>query len=228
MYIEKINGPKDIKKMNIEELAVLANEIRECMLMKMSTKGGHFGSNFGMIEATIALHYVFDSPVDKMLFDVSHQCYTHKILTGRKHAFIEEEHYNDVNGYTNPNESEHDIFAVGHTSTSISLACGMAKARDLMGENHNVIAIIGDGSLSGGEAFEGLDYAAELGTNLIILVNDNEMSISNNHGGIYNNLRKLRKTIGQCEDNYFKSLGLNYIYAGDGNDIDNMIKILMN
>lgn len=223
MYIENINGPDDVKKLNIEQMTVLAEEIRHTMLTKASKHGGHFGPNFGMVEATIALHYVFDSPKDKIVYDVSHQSYPHKILTGRKNAFLYEEHYNDVTGYSNPEESEHDFFAVGHTSTSISLACGLAKARDLKNESGNVIAVIGDGSLSGGEALEGLDFASELKSNLIIVVNDNDMSIAENHGGLYSNLKLLRETNGQAQCNLFKAMNLDYIYVNKGNDVESLI-----
>ena len=171
MYIEKINTPNDLKELSVQQCSDLAVEIRNVLLKKASEVGGHLASNLGMVEATIALHYVFDSPKDKIVFDVSHQCYTHKILTGRKNAFLEPEQYKTVSGYTNPDESEHDIFKVGHTATSISLACGLAKARDLDGRSENVIAIIGDGSMSGGEAFEGLDFGgSELNSNLIIVL----------------------------------------------------------
>ena len=155
MFIENINGPADVKKLNAEQLVVLAREIRQALLVKLSKRGGHFGPNFGMVEATIAIHYVFESPKDKIVYDVSHQSYPHKMLTGRKDAFLYEDHYTDVSGYSSPYESEHDFFTIGHTSTSISLACGLAKARDLKNEQGNVIAVIGDGSLSGGEALEG-------------------------------------------------------------------------
>ena len=223
MYIENINGPEDVKKLSVEQMHVLAGEMREALLKRASIHGGHFGPNFGMVEATIALHYVFDSPKDKMVFDVSHQTYPHKMLTGRKDAYLYEEKYDDVSGYSNPAESEHDHFTIGHTSTSVSLACGLAKARDLKGEEGNVIAVIGDGSLSGGEALEGLDYAAELGGNLIIVVNDNDMSIAENHGGLYQNLKLLRETKGQAECNFFKAMGLDYVYVDDGNDIKALI-----
>ena len=219
MYLEKINGPEDVKKIKIDELPVLAQEIRDAILVRASKHGGHFGPNFGMVEATIALHYVFESPKDKIVYDVSHQSYPHKMLTGRKEAYLSEQHYDDVSGYTNPNESEHDFFTVGHTSTSVSLAAGLAKARDLKGENGNVIAVIGDGSLSGGEALEGLDFAAELQSNFIIIVNDNDMSIAENHGGLYQNLALLRKTDGQAECNLFKAMGLDYVYVDRGNDV---------
>lgn len=223
MYIEKINGPEDVKKLNIEEMTALAEEMRHALLKRASIHGGHFGPNFGMVEAIIALHYVFESPKDKMVFDVSHQTYPHKMLTGRKDAYLYEEHYDDVTGYSCPQESEHDHFTVGHTSTSVSLACGMAKARDLRGESANVIAIIGDGSLSGGEALEGMDFAAELDSNMIIVVNDNDMSIAENHGGLYSNLKLLRETNGQAECNLFKAMGLDYVYVDHGNDLRELI-----
>lgn len=224
MYIENINSPADVKKLNIMQLNVLAEEMRHALLTRASRHGGHFGPNFGMVEAIIAMHYVFDSPKDKIVFDVSHQCYPHKMLTGRKDAYLYEEHYDDVSGYTNPHESEHDFFTVGHTSTSISLACGLAKARDLNGEDGNVIAVIGDGSLSGGEALEGLDFASELNSNMIIVANDNDMSIAENHGGLYANLKLLRETNGQAECNLFKAMNLDYIYVDKGNDIASLIE----
>ena len=224
MYIENINSPADVKKLNIMQLNVLAEEMRHALLTRASKHGGHFGPNFGMVEAIIAMHYVFDSPKDKIVFDVSHQCYPHKMLTGRKDAYLYEEHYDDVSGYTNPHESEHDFFTVGHTSTSISLACGLAKARDLNGEDGNVIAVIGDGSLSGGEALEGLDFASELNSNMIIVANDNDMSIAENHGGLYANLKLLRETNGQAECNLFKAMDLDYIYVDKGNDIASLIE----
>lgn len=224
MYLEKINQPSDIRKLNGEQLEELAAEMRQALLEKLSKHGGHFGPNFGMVEATIALHYVFDSPRDKMVYDVSHQSYCHKMLTGRKDAFLYEEHYDDVSGYSNPQESEHDFFTIGHTSTSVSLACGLAKARDLKGDKENIIAIIGDGSLSGGEALEGLDYAPELNSNLIILVNDNDMSIAENHGGLYQNLKLLRDTNGMAECNLFKAMGLDYLFVKEGNSIQKLIE----
>ena len=221
--LNKINEPKDLKSLSEDELNKLAEEIREILLQKLSIHGGHFGPNFGMVEAIIALHYVFNSPVDKIVYDVSHQSYPHKILTGRKDAFIYEEKYDDVTGYSNPDESEHDFFKIGHTSTSVSLASGLAKARDLKGERYNVIAVIGDGSLSGGEALEGLDFAGEQENNFIILVNDNDMSIAENHGGLYKNLKQLRETNGNCECNLFKAMGLDYIYVNEGNNIKELI-----
>ena len=224
MYIENMKGPEDVKKLTLEQLPVLAEEMRHALLIRASKHGGHFGPNFGMVEATIALHYVFDSPKDKIVYDVSHQSYPHKMLTGRKDAYLYEEKYDDVSGYSNPHESEHDFFTVGHTSTSVSLAAGLAKARDLKGEDGNVIAVIGDGSLSGGEALEGLDYAAELGSNFIIVVNDNDMSIAENHGGLYQNLRLLRETCGKAECNLFRAMGLDYRFVADGNDIASLIE----
>lgn len=221
--LDKIESPKDLKPLSISEMKELAEEIRSALLKKLSIHGGHFGPNFGMVEAIIAMHYVFESPKDKLVFDVSHQSYPHKILTGRKDAFLYEDHYDDVTGYTNPEESEHDWFNVGHTSTSISLASGLAKARDLKGENYNVIAIIGDGSLSGGEALEGLDFAGEQKSNFIIVVNDNDMSIAENHGGLYKNLKELRASNGTCKCNLFKAMGLDYVYVNDGNNLESLI-----
>lgn len=223
MYLEKINGPEDVKKLTDDEMIKLAAEMRSALLKRASIHGGHFGPNFGMVEATIALHYVFDSPKDKIVYDVSHQTYPHKMLTGRKDAYLYEDKYNDVSGYSNPHESEHDFFTIGHTSTSISLASGLAKARNLKGEDGNVIAVIGDGSLSGGEALEGLDYAAELDGNFIIVVNDNDMSIAENHGGMYKNLKKLRDTNGKAECNLFKAMGLDYVYVNEGNNVRALI-----
>ena len=223
MYLENINSPEDVKRLSIENLNILANEIRHALLTKLSAHGGHISPNLGMVEATIALHYVFNSPVDKIVYDVSHQSYAHKMLTGRKDAFLHAEEYDEVTGYTNPQESKHDFFTIGHTSTSVSLACGLAKARDLKRGRENIIAVIGDGSLSGGEAYEGLSNAGETGTNLIVVVNDNEMSIAENHGGLYQNLKALRDSDGQTPCNFFKSLGLDYIYVKDGNDITALI-----
>ncbi len=224
MYLENINGPSDVKKLDIAGLNILADEVRHFLIEKLSNHGGHVGPNLGMVEATVALHYVFNSPVDKFVFDVSHQSYAHKILTGRKQAFMEQGHYDDVTGYSEPSESEHDHFVIGHTSTSVSLACGLAKGRDLAGGRENIIAVIGDGSLSGGEAFEGLNVAgSELRSNFIIIVNDNQMSIAENHGGLYRNLQLLRETDGKAENNLFRALGLDYLYVPDGNDIASLI-----
>ena len=225
MYLEKINSPTDVKKLNTEEMEVLAQEIREAIITRDAKHGGHFGPNLGIVEATIALHYVFDSPKDKFVFDVSHQSYPHKMLTGRREAFTDEAHYDDVTGYSNQYESVHDHFILGHTSTSVSLAIGLAKARDVKGETGNIVAIIGDGSLSGGEALEGLDFAGgELNSNLIIIVNDNDMSIAENHGGLYKNLKLLRKTEGKAEINLFKAMGLDYIYVKDGNNLEELME----
>ena len=225
MYLEKINNPEDVKKLNIEELEKLAEEIRKALMNRLTKIGGHFGPNFGMVETIIAMHYVFESPKDKFVFDVSHQTYPHKMLTGRKNGYLYEEHFKEVSGYTNPEESEHDFFNIGHTSTSISLASGLAKARDLKGDKENIIAVIGDGSLSGGEAFEGLDFVgSELNSNFIVVVNDNQQSIAENHGGIYKNLEELRNTNGMAENNLFKAFGLDYIYQNEGNNIAKMIE----
>lgn len=223
MYLEKINSPSDVKKLSIDELKELVVELRTYLLKRLSEKGGHIGPNLGSLEFTVALHYVFDSPKDKIVFDVSHQTYVHKMLTGRKDAFMIPEKYESVTGFTSPKESKHDLFTIGHTSTSISLACGLAKARDLKGDNENIIAVIGDGSLGGGEALEGLNNVFELKSNMIVVINDNDQSIAENHGGLYKNLYDLRKTKGKAEDNLFKAMGLDYIYVDDGNDIEELI-----
>ena len=224
MYIEKIDGPADLKTFSVKELDILSDELRQVLLKKVSEHGGHIGPNLGMVEATVALHYVFHSPIDKVVFDVSHQSYIHKMLTGRKEAFIYPERYDEVSGYSEPSESEHDFFVIGHTSTSVSLACGLAKARDLKGDKENIIAVIGDGSLSGGEAFEGLNNAAELDSNFIVLVNDNQMSIAENHGGMYKNLQLLRETDGKAECNFFKTFGFDYLYVKEGNNVHALIE----
>lgn len=223
MIIESIQSPTDVKRLTLEEMQELAVEIRTLLIEKVSHHGGHCGPNLGMVEATIAMHYVFDSPKDKIVFDISHQSYPHKMLTGRAEAFLKAEHYDDVSGYSEPTESEHDHFVIGHTSTSVSLAGGLAKGRDLRGEAGNVIAVIGDGSLSGGEALEGLDWAAELGTNFIIVVNDNQMSIAENHGGLYQNLASLRRSNGTCSNNLFRAMGLDYLYVDAGNQLEALI-----
>ena len=224
--LNTINSPEDVKKLNSEQLKTLAVDIREALFNHLTKCGGHFGPNFGIVETEIAMHYVFNSPNDKFVFDVSHQTYPHKMLTGRKAGYIDDAHLNDVSGYTNPQESAHDLFTVGHTSTSVSLATGLAKARDLKGEKYNVIALIGDGSLSGGEALEALDFAgSEIHSNLIIIVNDNQQSIAEVHGGIYKNLAELRATKGASENNFFKALGLDYIYEENGNDVQAMIAL---
>lgn len=225
--LKNINSPEDVKKLNINELNQLAIDIREGLFNRLTKVGGHFGPNFGIVETEIAMHYVFNSPKDKFVFDVSHQSYPHKMLTGRKEGYIDDNHFKDDSGYTNPEESEHDLFNVGHTSTSISLATGLAKARDLLKTKENIIALIGDGSLSGGEALEGLNVAgSEINSNLIIILNDNQQSISETHGGIYKNLKELRETKGTSKNNIFKSIGLDYIYEDNGNDIESMIKVL--
>lgn len=225
-YLEQINSPADLKKLNVSQMQTLASEIRDAILNRDSTVGGHVGPNLGIVETAIALHYVFNSPHDKIVWDVSHQCYPHKLLTGRKEGFLTAEGMQKISGYTNQDESEHDFFKVGHTSTSVSLACGLAKARNLRGEKHNVIAVIGDGSLSGGEALEGFSNAAVLNSNIIIILNDNEMSIAENHGGLYTNLRLLRETDGKAECNMFKALGFDYHYVADGNSLEAMIDVL--
>lgn len=227
MYIEKIQSPADLKGLSLAELKSVADETRAAVLNRVSKHGGHVGPNLGFVEATVALHYVFDAPKDKFVFDVSHQCYPHKVLTGRASGFLGEVgEMNAISGYSSPAESpEYDNFEVGHTSTSISLATGLQKARDIKGTHENIIAIIGDGSLSGGEAFEGLDEASELGTGIIIVVNDNEMSIAENHGGIYKNLRALRESRGTCQHNWFKAWGFEYKYLEEGNDVEKLIEV---
>lgn len=224
--LDTIQSPEDLKNLSIRNLVLLADDIRHALLEKISVTGGHFGPNFGMVEATIALHYVFSSPRDKIVYDVSHQSYVHKILTGRKEAYLNPERYHEVTGYSEPKESEHDLFTIGHTSTSVSMACGLAKARDLRGGGENVIAVIGDGSLSGGEAFEGLSCGAALKSNLIILLNDNNMSISDVNGGLYTHLTELRNTRGKSANNLFKALGYDYCFVEDGNDVAAMIAAL--
>lgn len=224
--LNMLTSPADIKKMVKQERKKLAAEMRMAILNRVSKEGGHVGPNLGMVELTIALHTVFDSPKDKIVFDVSHQCYPHKLLTGRAQAFYDDAHFGDVTGYTNPHESVHDQFVIGHTSTSVSLAAGLAKARDFRGEAYNVIAVIGDGSLSGGQAFEGLDNVGDFKSNFIVIVNDNEMSIAENHGGLYGNLAELRAGNGQAENNYFEALGFEYRYVAAGNDSEALIKVL--
>lgn len=225
MFLENINGPEDIKKLKKEDLQTLADETRAALINKISQAGGHQGPNLGVVEMTVALHYVFDSPKDKIVWDVSHQCYPHKILTGRKEAYLDPAHFKDVTGYTNPKESEHDFFTIGHTSTSVSLALGLAKGRDVCGKEENIIAVIGDGSLSGGEALEALDYAGEYNKNLIIVINDNDQSIAENHGGMYKTLKALRESNGESENNIFKGFGLDYKYLEDGHDIEKLVAL---
>ena len=222
--LDKVNSPKDLKQLSFDEMTELSDEMRKLIIKKVNTTGGHLGPNLGIIEVTVALHYVFNSPVDKFVFDVSHQCYPHKILTGRKEGFIDTDKYLKYTGYTAPEESPHDLFKVGHTSTSVSLATGLAKGRDLKGGNENIIALIGDGSLSGGEAYEGLNNAAVLNSNIIIIVNDNDMSIAENQGGLYANLKLLRDTEGKAENNFFKALGFEYHYVADGHNIKKLVE----
>ncbi len=224
MDLSKINSPADLRKMDIAELTELAADMRAALLEKLSAHGGHIGPNLGMVEAVIALHYVFDTPEDKIVFDVSHQTYPHKMITGRMQAFTDPAHYDDVTGYTNPSESPYDLYSLGHTSSAVALAAGLAKARDLQGGQENVVAVIGDGSLSGGVAFEGLDYGATLGSNFIVVVNDNQMSIAENHGGIYDGLAHLRATDGAGEPNIFKAMGFDYRYVNYGNDLRSLIE----
>ncbi len=222
--LDRVNCPDDLKSLSISELYELSEEMRKLIIKKVNTTGGHFGPNLGMVEATVALHYVFNSPIDKFVFDVSHQCYPHKILTGRKEGFTNPDSYLKYTGYTAPEESEHDLFKVGHTSTSISLATGLAKGRDILGGDENIIAIIGDGSLTGGEALEGLNNAAVLNSNIIIIVNDNDMSIAENQGGICSLLTELRNNDGNVKDNFFKSLGFEYHYIADGHNLESLIE----
>ena len=223
--LDKVNSPDDLRNLGVNEMYQLSDEMRELIIKKVNTTGGHLGPNLGIVEATIALHYVFNSPVDKFVFDVSHQCYPHKIITGRKEGFLSPENYLKYTGYTAPEESDHDMFKVGHTSTSISLATGLAKGRDLVGGKENVVALIGDGSLTGGEALEGLNNAATLGSNIIIIVNDNDMSIAENQGGICNLLTELRENNGEVKDNFFKAMGFDYYYIGEGHNIEKLIEL---
>ena len=226
MYIEKIHSPADLRKLEVSELKIVADEVRDAVLNRVSRHGGHVGPNLGFTEATVALHYVFDTPTDKLVFDVSHQTYPHKILTGRAHGFLDDADTRAISGYSSPIESpEYDYFEIGHTSTAISLATGLQKGRDVLGGTENIVAIVGDGSLSGGEAFEGLNTAAALGTNIIIVVNDNEMSIAENHGGLYDNLRLLRETYGQAELNFFKTFGFDYYYLENGHNLASLVDI---
>lgn len=222
--LKEIHSPADIKGMDIEQLRLLSEELRSVLMRKLSAHGGHVGPNLGVVEATVALHYVFDAPKDKIVYDVSHQSYVHKMLTGRIESFLNPSHYDDVTGYTCPRESDYDLFEVGHTSTSISLATGLAKARDLQGGKENVVAFIGDASLGGGMALEALNYAPELKSNLIVILNDNQMSIAENHGELYSHLEELRKTNGTSENNIFRALGYKYIYVREGNDLRSLIK----
>ena len=225
MNLIDIKSPADLKGLSLAELTDLTAQARQALMTKVSEHGGHVGPPMGAAEMIMALHYVFNSPVDKIVYDVSHQSYVHKMVTGRALAFLDHDHYDDVTGYTDPTESEHDFFNIGHTSTSISLASGLATARNLKGDSENIIAIIGDGSLSGGEAFEGLDYAATLDSNMIIIVNDNDQSIAENHGGLYRGLRELRESNGESSNNIFKALGLDYRFVADGNNLEKLINV---
>ena len=226
MILDKINSPADVKKLSVNDMERLADEIREALFNRLTKIGGHFGPNFGFVEATIAMHYVFNSPTDKFVFDVSHQSYTHKILTGRKAGYIDDTRFAEDSGYSNPEESKHDFFNIGHTSTSVALALGLAKGRDILDRKENIVAVIGDGSLSGGEAMEALNVAgSELGSNFIIIVNDNEQAIAENHGGLYQNLKELRESNGKAQNNWFRAFGLDYIYEGNGNNIASLIKV---
>lgn len=226
MLLTQTTTPEDVKALDRAELPLLCGEIRQAILESSAAVGGHVAPNLGVVELTVALHRVFNSPIDKIVFDVSHQTYAHKALTGRAYTYIDPERYGEASGFANPNESEHDLFAMGHTSTSVSLGCGLAHARDLAGDAYNVITIIGDGSLSGGLAFEGFDNAAELDSNLIIIVNDNDQSIAENHGGLYRNLAELRASNGTCERNVFRAMGLDYHYLDAGNDVLTLVDAL--
>jgi 1-deoxy-D-xylulose-5-phosphate synthase len=221
--LNNISGPKDLKKLSIPEMEELAKEIRTLILEKDAAEGGHLGPDLGIVEATIAYHYVFDAPKDKIVWDVSHQTYPHKMLTGRALAWIDPDHYEDVTPYTNPDESPYDYYAVGHTSTSIALATGMAKARDLMGRHENIMALIGDGSMTGGLAYEGLNNAVIEKHNIVVVVNDNQMSIDENVGGLVTALKKLRDSNGETKENPFTAMGFDYRYVADGNDVKSMI-----
>ena len=230
--LSSIHTPADVHALSAQQLRDLCLEIRATLLDYGKQHGGHIGSNLGVVELTVALHRVFDSPRDRFIFDVSHQSYVHKMLTGRAEAYLDQSRFDEVTGFTNPLESEHDSFVLGHTGTSISLACCLAKTRDMQrgaaGESTigNVIAIIGDGSLSSAIAFEGLNNAAEQGGNLIIIVNDNEMSIAEDFGGMYGQLAKLRTSNGMAELNLFKAFGLDYRYVEQGNDVDALVEVL--
>ena len=226
MVLERINSPEDLKHCSMGDLNTLAGEMRNFLIERASKHMGHVGPDLGFVEATIALHRVFDTPKDKIVFDVSHQTYPHKMLTGRKGAYMEEASYDEVGPYTDPKESPYDLFSIGHTSTSIDLAIGLAKARDLLSGTEKVVAVIGDGSLSGGMALEGLSIAGEQESQLLIILNDNEMSIAENHGGMYKGLKRLRESNGQAEDNLFRAMGLEYLYEEQGNDVESLVKAL--
>lgn len=222
--LKDIESPEDIKKLNLGQLQQLCADLRAPLIRKLGAHGGHVGPNLGVVEATVALHYVFDAPSDHLVFDVSHQTYVHKMLTGRIEAFLDPDHYDDVTGYTNPRESRYDLFEVGHTSTSIALALGLAKARDLQGGKENVVAFIGDASLGGGQALEALDNAPELHSNFIVILNDNQMSIAENHGALYDHLTELRQSNGTAANNIFKALGYHYIFVREGNNVGELVR----
>ena len=223
MLLDKLNVNKDLKSFSIEELNILRDEIKDLIIKKCSVTGGHLGPNLGVIELTIAIHYVFDLENDKLIFDVSHQSYTHKILTGRKEGFIDQNKYNLYSGFSNFEESKYDTFKLGHTSSSISLSSGLVKSRELLNENYKVINVIGDGSLSGGEALEGLNNVSLLNSQYLIIVNDNEMSIEENSGGLYKSLKDLRESKGKSSNNIFKAFNIDYMYLEEGNDISKLI-----
>jgi 1-deoxy-D-xylulose-5-phosphate synthase len=225
-YLDKINGTADLKLLSCDVLPQLADDIRNFLIKSLSKTGGHVASNLGVIEATIALHFLFDSPNDKIVWDVSHQCYTHKILTGRRKSIERLNQEGGASGYTNVKESEHDIFNVGHTSVAISLAFGLAKARDIANQQSNVIAFIGDGALSGGQAFEALNSAITKTNRLIIVVNDNQMAIDKNNGALYENLRRLREINGEYRYNLFRTFGYEYLYVNEGNDVLKLLPAL--
>ena len=226
MFLEKIDSPEDVRRLRREDLPTLADETRAALIGKLSATGGHVGSNLGVVELAVALHYVFSSPADKIVWDVSHQCYAHKILTGRREAYTDPDRFGEVTGFTNPAESGHDFFLVGHSATGVSMALGLARGRDLSGGTENIIAVVGDGAVSGGESMEGLNYAGEYGKNLIVVLNDNGQSVAESHGGLYPVLRRLRETGGQYADNPFKGLGLDYRYLDEGNDVLKLVDLL--
>ena len=227
MELQDIKSPKDIKCLAPSELEHIASQMREAVLNRTSQIGGHVGPNLGSVEAIIAMHYVFDAPTDRLVYDVSHQAFPHKMLTGRVDGYLYREDFSKVGEYTDPYESpEYDIFYAGHTSPALSLSVGLAKARDLKGEKYNVVALVGDGALSGGVAFEGLDAGGALGSNLICIFNDNQMAIAENHGGMYEHFRHLRETNGTSSDNLFKAFGWDYVYVDEGNNVEKLIEAL--
>ena len=213
--LNKVNYPKDLKKLNIKEKEELAKEIREYILKIVSNNGGHLASNLGVVELTIAIHSVYNAPKDKIVWDVGHQTYVHKILTGRKDKMMTLRNLDGISGFPKRSESEYDIFNVGHSSTSISAALGMARARDIKNEKNEVIAIIGDGALTGGMALEALNDAGSSETNITIILNDNEMSISKNVGAISNFLARIRsRKIYKKSNNLIKKVTLKIPFVG--------------